>query len=302
MRSNGFHISYFFKPFGTLLICLLIICAAVAIGIACAEVINDDRNSSIAIAIVTGLIASSAVAALVQMGENYRFNTERSSELFEFFIAFKFYEHLIAGHIESERRRKETNGSYGNEHHGKLNATWRELDGVVSLLEKCADQKQRVLTLPEIQAMCKVLDAYAWVKRTIRATVVMKMDRNDIPKYRLNATLAEEAQRLHKLEKLRHLEDLLVADALESPDVAYRLYGIQVKDTMINSSPPDSEHDISVYASYEIAEYLASMRQELAVLGKLLTKDVVLRRYGKHADKQYLHYQQEQEAKIDNES
>lgn len=296
---NKFHISYFFRPFRTLLVCLLIICAAIAVGIGCAEAISDERILSVIVAIVTGLIASSVVAFLIQIGDNYKSNTERSNELLEFFIALKFYEHLIAGHIESDRRRKEANGFYDGLC-GKLNATWRELDSVTSLLEKCTDQKQRFLTLSEVQAMHKVLDAYAWIKRTIHTAVLIKIDRSNIPEYRLDATLAEAAQRLNELEKLRHLEDLLVTDAVESPDIAYHLLGIQVKDTMINSCPPDSNQDISVYASYEIAEYLGDIRRELAVLRRLLSKDVVLRHYGKQADKQYLQYQQNKEVEADN--
>lgn len=296
--NNKFHISYFFRPFGTLFVCLLVVCVAIVVGIGCAETINDERSLSVAVAIVTGLIASSVVAALIQMGDNYKRNTERSNELLEFFIALKFYEHLIAGHIESERRRKEANGFYDGLY-GKLNATWRELDSVTSLLERCTNQKQRFLTLSEVQAIHKVLDAYAWIKRTVHTAVLMKMDRSNIPKYRLNATLAEAAQRLNELEKLRHLEDLLVADAVKSPDVAYHLLGIQVKDTMINSSPPDANQDISVYASYEIAEYLGDIRRELAVLRSLLSKDVVLRHCGKQTDKQYLQYQQKKEVGAD---
>ena len=292
--TNKFHISYFFRPFGSLLVCILIICVAIAVGIGCAKTISDERSLSVALAIVTGLIASSVVAALIQMEDNYRLNTERSKELLEFYIAFKFYEHLIAGHIESERKQKEANEFHGGLH-GKLNATWRELDKVTSLLEKCTNQKQRFLTLTEIQAIHKILEAYAWIKRIVRTTVTMKMDRNNIPEYRLNATLVEAAQRLNEIEKLRHLEDLLVAEAVNSPDAAYRLLGIQVKDTMINSISSDSKQDISVYASYEIAEYLDNIRQELIVLKSLLSKDVVLRHYGKHIDKQYLQYQQNQE-------
>ena len=296
--NNKFHISYFFRPFGTLLVCLLIVCVAIAVGIGCAEAINDERSLSIIVAIVTGLIASSVVALLIQIGDNYKSNTERSNELLEFFIALKFYEHLIAGHIESERRRKEANGFYDGLY-GKLNATWRELDSVTSLLERCTNQKQRFLTLPEVQAIHKVFDAYAQIKRTVHTTVLMKIDRSNIPEYRLNATLAEAAQRLNELEKLKHLEDLLVADAVKNPDVAYHLLGIRVKDTMINSSPPDSNQDISVYASYEIAEYLGDIRRELDALRSLLSKDVVLRYYGKQADKEYLQYQQNQGAKTD---
>lgn len=62
--SKGFHISYLFKPVGTLLICLLIICLAAVIG-ECVEVISDGCSSSIALAIITGLIASAVVAALL---------------------------------------------------------------------------------------------------------------------------------------------------------------------------------------------------------------------------------------------
>lgn len=73
--NNKFHISYFFRPFGTLFVCLLVVCVAIAVGIGCAETINDERSLSVAVAIVTGLIASSVVAALIQMGDNYKRDT-----------------------------------------------------------------------------------------------------------------------------------------------------------------------------------------------------------------------------------
>lgn len=197
MYNRGFHISYLFKPNGALLVCLFIICAAVVIGI-CAEMIELAFDSSIVIAIVTGLIASSAVAALLQMGENYKFNVERSNELFEFFIGLKFYEHLIAGRIKSERRRRE-DGDVQHEPRGKLNMVWRELDGIIPLLEKCRDDRQRFLTLSELQAVNKISNSYTELKRTIHAVVVTKMDRSSMPEFRPNASLSEAAERLCKI-------------------------------------------------------------------------------------------------------
>lgn len=292
MHSRGFHISYLFKPSGALLVCLLIICAAVAIGV-CAEMVEIAFDSSMVIAIVTGLIASSVVAALLQMGENYKSNVERSNELFEFFIGLKFYEHLIAGRTKSERRRRK-DGNVQHEPQGKLNMVWRELDGIIPILEKCKDDRQRFLTLSELQAVNKISNSYTELKRTIRVVVVMKKDRSSMPEFRPNASLGETAERLRKIEEINHMEGLVVEDAAKSPDTAYRTLGILVEDTMTENKLSDSERDIAVCASYEIAEYLRTIYQEFLALIDLLSKDALLRQYGEYADRQYLEYRQKQ--------
>lgn len=145
MFDRRFHISYLLKPSSALLVCLSIICIAVFVGV-CSEAIGGICDSSVVIAIVTGLITSSVVAALLQTGDNYKANTERSGDLFDFFVALKLYEHLIADHIKSNQRREEPFESY-DDYRGTLSAIWHELGGIITLLRKNKDNKQRVLTL-----------------------------------------------------------------------------------------------------------------------------------------------------------
>lgn len=91
------------------------------------------------------------------------------------------------------------------------------------------------------------------------------------------------------------MEELVVEYVARSPDAACYTLGIRVEDTMIKNKLLDSERDIAVCASYEIAENLWTIYQKFLMLIELLSKDALLRQYGEYADKQYLEYQQKTE-------
>lgn len=154
-----------FRPVGVLVFCVVL---TILISVPCALVMlrspQDSGQYAVAMAILTGVIASGLVSVTIELANNYRHNRQRFVVLNEYLYMVSMYERFIEwgshGDYESFERQTEIDWATRDyELTKRMSAVADVILDFGPVIEKAVIDGKEYMTIHELQTATKAVDA-----------------------------------------------------------------------------------------------------------------------------------------------
>ena len=159
------YLAMAFRPAGVLIFCVVL---TILISVPCALIMLGSPQASgqyaVAMAILTGVIASGLVSITIELANNYRHNRQRFVVLNEYLYMVSMYERFIEwgshGNYESFDRQTEIDWTAeGCELTKRMNAVAEVILDFGPVIEKAVIDGKEYMSIKELQTATKAVDA-----------------------------------------------------------------------------------------------------------------------------------------------
>ena len=161
-------ISMAFRPKGTILFCLSLT-TVLSVFLIAVIILNPSLFlSQIAIAILTGVVASGLIAIFLELSNNYRHNYKRLIVLHEYLYLISVYEEMMKSYIAPYRatnpKIEDDDDPFSDELNNRCRALADMYFNIMPIIEDAFYNGREFMEAEEITKVLKVLDASEKIK------------------------------------------------------------------------------------------------------------------------------------------